>query len=79
LLDSSPSGSCGMEPLVAADGTMSYRVEFPEGKTINDFLGGSKFFESGSLQCLIGVVFTHFLCLSRSFFGVVRNSRCKLW
>jgi Electron transfer DM13 len=43
LLDASPSGSCGMTPLPAANGTASYRVEFPAGKTINDYLNGCKF------------------------------------
>jgi hypothetical protein len=43
LLDASPDGSCGMTPLPAANGTASYRVEFPAGKTINDFLNGCKF------------------------------------
>jgi Electron transfer DM13 len=33
--------SCGSVPIVAADGTGTYRAEFPSGKSIQDFLGGS--------------------------------------
>jgi hypothetical protein len=43
LLDASPSGSCGMIPLPAANGTVPFLVEFPAGKTINDFLNGCTF------------------------------------
>jgi len=43
LYDSAPVGACGMTPLVAADGSVQYRVEFPKGTTVNDFLGGCKF------------------------------------
>ena len=42
LYDSRPTGACGMTPLVGADGTTTYRVEFPEGSSILDFLGGCK-------------------------------------
>lgn len=43
LLDSEGGSapSCGMTPLVAADGTDIYRAEFPNGTSIQDFLGGS--------------------------------------
>ena len=42
LYDSAPNGTstCGMMPLAAADGSTTYRIEFPQGMTINDFLGG---------------------------------------
>jgi hypothetical protein len=33
--------SCGSVPIVAADGTDTYRAEFPNGTSIQDFLGGS--------------------------------------
>jgi Electron transfer DM13 len=43
LLDSKGGSvsSCGMVPLLAADGTDVYRAEFPNGTSIQDFLGGS--------------------------------------
>ena len=41
LQDANPTSNCGKEPLAAADGTMTYRVEFPAGKTERDILGGS--------------------------------------
>jgi hypothetical protein len=43
LLDSvgQAEPSCGTMPLVQANGTDIYRVEFPSGMTIQDYLGGS--------------------------------------
>ena len=43
LLDSDggASPSCGMTPLLAADGTDVYRAEFPNGTSVQDYLGGS--------------------------------------
>ena len=42
LNDGAPNNGCGIAPLpVEADGSVTYRVEFPDGKTINDLLGGS--------------------------------------
>jgi Electron transfer DM13 len=42
LLEASPSKTCGDSPLMgAADGTQTYRVEFPDGTSIYDILGGS--------------------------------------
>ena len=43
LYDSEPVGACGKAPLSAADGTATYRFEFPIGSTINDFLGGCEY------------------------------------
>jgi hypothetical protein len=42
LLDIEPLGSCGTTPLIEADGNATYRIEFPEGMTITDYLGGCK-------------------------------------
>ena len=33
--------SCGTVPLLAADGTDTYRAEFPNGTSIQEYLGGS--------------------------------------
>jgi Electron transfer DM13 len=41
LSDASPSNNCGKSPLPRADGSKTFRVEFPEGKSIRDILGGS--------------------------------------
>ena len=43
LLDSEGGSapSCGMAPLVAADGTDVYRAEFPNETSIQEYLGGS--------------------------------------
>ena len=43
LLDSEggTAPSCGMVPLLAANGTDTYRAEFPSGTSIQDYLGGS--------------------------------------
>ena len=41
MLDGAPSNGCGTRPLQAADGTKTYQVEFPVGKSIRDYLGGS--------------------------------------
>lgn len=41
LRDGAPTNGCGMRALQAADGTKTYRVEFPEGEGIRDYLGGS--------------------------------------
>ena len=43
LLDSvgGAAPSCGMVPLSAADGTDTYRAEFSNGTSLQDFLGGS--------------------------------------
>ena len=43
LLDSEGgvARSCGMSPLLAADGSDVYRAEFPNGTSIQDYLGGS--------------------------------------
>jgi Electron transfer DM13 len=42
LNDGSPTNGCGKVPIPgAADGTATYRVEFPDGKSILDILGGS--------------------------------------
>jgi hypothetical protein len=43
LLDSDGGSapSCGMTPLLAANGTDIYRAEFPNGTSIQDYLGGS--------------------------------------
>ena len=42
LFENSPIGSCGKTPLGVASGNVTYQVEFPAGKTINDYLGGSE-------------------------------------
>jgi Electron transfer DM13 len=40
--DGSPNNGCGVTPLPQqADGSVTYRVEFPDGTTILDLLGGS--------------------------------------
>jgi hypothetical protein len=36
-----PAPSCGMLPLLAADGTDTYHAEFPIGTSIQDYLNGS--------------------------------------
>ena len=42
LNDADPTNGCGMTPLESdADGTVTYRVEFPENTSILDILGGS--------------------------------------
>ena len=43
LLDSEGGSapSCGMAPLLAAAGTNTYRAEFPNGTSIQEYLGGS--------------------------------------
>ena len=41
LSDSTPSNSCGSRPLPPANGSVTYRVEFPIGKSFRDILGGS--------------------------------------
>jgi hypothetical protein len=41
LLDGAPSNGCGKSELRAADGTKTYQVELPAGKSIRDYLGGS--------------------------------------
>lgn len=41
LNDGSPSNSCGTTPLSEANGTVTYRVEFPDDTFIFDILGGS--------------------------------------
>jgi hypothetical protein len=42
LYDGAPTNGCGMTPIQnAADGTATYRVEFPDNSTILDILGGS--------------------------------------
>jgi Electron transfer DM13 len=41
LLDGPPTGSCGKEPLKSANGTKTYRVEFPQNKSVKDIMGGS--------------------------------------
>jgi Electron transfer DM13 len=41
LNDAAPTNSCGSRPLPAANGAVTYRVEFPNGKSIRDILGGS--------------------------------------
>jgi hypothetical protein len=42
LFDGSPTNGCGVNPIpAAADGTQTYRVEFPDNMSINDILGGS--------------------------------------
>lgn len=41
LLDGAPSSGCGKRALQAADGTKTYQVEFPVGKSVRDYLGGS--------------------------------------
>ena len=41
LLDGAPTNSCGKDELRAADGSKTYRVEFPEGTSVRDYLGGS--------------------------------------
>ena len=42
LYDGSPNNGCGVNPLpVEADGSATYRVEFPDGMTIYDLQGGS--------------------------------------
>jgi hypothetical protein len=33
--------TCGTMPLLAADGTDTYRVELPNGTSVQDYLGGS--------------------------------------
>jgi hypothetical protein len=44
LFDSEPVGDCGKNELGEADGSITYRVEFPAGMTINDYLGGCKYY-----------------------------------
>ena len=41
LSDTAPTTSCGMIPLGSADGTPTYRFEFPEGTSLRDIAGGS--------------------------------------
>jgi Electron transfer DM13 len=41
LADGGPSNNCGASPLEFADGTQTYRVEFPEGTSLADVAGGS--------------------------------------
>lgn len=41
LNDGAPTRGCGVTPLPAADGTMTFRVEFPENRSILDIRGGS--------------------------------------
>ena len=41
LLDAAPSKGCGLKALPRAQ-SEKYTVEFPDGMTINDFLGGCK-------------------------------------
>ena len=42
LQDGTPTKSCGTNPLPsAANGKVTYRIEFPEGKSIRDIFGGS--------------------------------------
>lgn len=41
LLDAAPTNSCGSTKLGASDGTVTYRLEFPEGTSIQDITGGS--------------------------------------
>ena len=41
MLETEPLGSCGRNPLIAADGSQVYRIEFPRGKSIRNILGGS--------------------------------------
>jgi Electron transfer DM13 len=41
LYDAAPSNGCGNKALEAADGSRTYQVEFPEGKSVRDILGGS--------------------------------------
>jgi Electron transfer DM13 len=42
LYDGTPTNGCGRTPLQnAADGTATYRVEFPDNSSILDILGGS--------------------------------------
>ena len=43
LFDSEPVGDCGKNELGKADGANTYRVEFPAGMTINDYLGGCEY------------------------------------
>jgi hypothetical protein len=40
----SDTPSCGLLPLVAADGNSTYRIEFPNGTSVYDYLGGCTFF-----------------------------------
>jgi Electron transfer DM13 len=42
LYDGAPTNGCGVTPLQnSADGTATYRVEFPDNSSILDILGGS--------------------------------------
>ena len=41
LSDGAPTDNCGMEKLGFADGSETYRVEFPAGFSLNDIKGGS--------------------------------------
>ena len=42
LYDGSPTNGCGATAIKnATDGTMTYRVEFPQNRTVMDILGGS--------------------------------------
>jgi hypothetical protein len=41
LWDGGPTNSCGATLLPEADGTQTYRVEFPEGDSLRNYLGGS--------------------------------------
>lgn len=41
LLDGAPTNGCGKNELRAADGSKTYQVEFPQGTSIRDYLGGS--------------------------------------
>jgi len=41
LFDGAPSDTCGSVVLGASDGTQNYRVEFPLGYSIFDYLNGS--------------------------------------
>ena len=41
LLDAAPTNKCGAEKLPGADGSQTFTIEFPEGTTVRDVLGGS--------------------------------------
>lgn len=69
LLDGAPSDSCGSSALGASDGTQNYRVEFPLGTSILDYLNGSigvwcEAVVSSPLLC-VDSIFHHITSLTR--------------
>lgn len=72
LLDGPPSNGCGETPITGANGSASYRVEFPEGTSILDVLGGCKFsFVSDRVHRFLVMFLIHLISFNLSHFGLV--------